>query len=90
MQLVAIERSGEGYRLRVVEGEPAPVNGRAPTADGVPLATGDVVEILGNRLEFVAAGGVSPNSPDSDPTGPQAASGSDAPRAGRRVPGAEA
>ena len=32
VQLVAIERSGEGYRLRPVEGEPTPVNGRPATA----------------------------------------------------------
>jgi hypothetical protein len=88
VQLVAIERSGEAYRLRLVEGEPAPVNGRPATADGVPLATGDVVEILGSRIEFVAAGGVSPNSPASDPTGPQAASGLDAPS--RPAPDAQA
>ena len=88
VQLVAIERSGEGYRLRMVEGEPAAVNGRAPSADGVVLATGDVFEILGNRLEFVAPGGASPSSPDSDPTGPQAASGPDAPS--RPAPGTEA
>jgi hypothetical protein len=79
VQLVAIERSGEGYHLRLVEGEPAPVNGRPASADGVPLATGDVIEILGNRLEFVDAGGLSVSSPGSDPTGPQPASGSDAP-----------
>ena len=40
VQLVAVERSGEGYRLRVVEGTPTPVNGQPATADGVPLATG--------------------------------------------------
>jgi len=78
VQLVAIERSGEGYRLTVVEGAPTPVNGRPATAEGIPLATGDVVEILGSRLEFVAAGGVSPSSPGNDPTVPQPASGSDA------------
>jgi hypothetical protein len=79
VQLIAIERSGEGYRLRLVEGESAPVNGRPATADGVPLASGDVVEILGNRLEFVDAGGLSASSPGSDTTGPQPASGSGAP-----------
>src|SRR6185295_14366237 len=56
VQLAVIERSGNGYRLRPVEGEPTPVNGRPVNADGVALAPGDVVEILGNRLEFVAAG----------------------------------
>ena len=79
VQLVAIERLGEGYRLTALEGAPTPVNGRPADADGIPLATGDVVEILGSRLEFVAAGGVSPSSPGNDPTGPQPASGSDAP-----------
>lgn len=58
VQLAVIERSGDGYRLRPVEGDPTPVNGRPATADGVALVPGDVVEILGNRLEFVAAGGL--------------------------------
>ena len=76
VQLVAIERSGEAYRLRLVEGEPTPVNGRPASEDGVPLATGDVVEILGNRMEFVGAGGASASSPAGDPAaGQRAASG---------------
>ena len=79
VQLAVIERSGDGYRLRPLEGEPTPVNGRPASADGVGLAAGDVLEILGNRVEFVAAGGVSASSPGSDPTGPQAAIGSEAP-----------
>ena len=58
VQLAVIERSGDGYRLKPVEGEPTPVNGRPATPDGIALAAGDVLEILGNRLEFVAAGGV--------------------------------
>jgi len=60
VQLAVIERSGNGYRLRPVEGAPTPVNGRPATADGVPLAPGDVVEILGTRLEFAAGGGRGP------------------------------
>jgi len=60
VQLAVIERSGNGYRLRPVEGAPTPVNGRPATVDGVPLAPGDVVEILGTRLEFAAAGGPAP------------------------------
>jgi hypothetical protein len=67
VQLAIIERSGEAYRLKRVEGEPTPVNGQAVAADGVALATGDVLEILGNRLEFLAAGGVSASSPGGDP-----------------------
>jgi hypothetical protein len=63
VQLAVIERSGDGYRLRPVEGEPTPVNGRPATADGVPLAPGDVVEILGTRLQFAAGGG--PGSADA-------------------------
>jgi hypothetical protein len=59
VQLAVIERSGDGYRVRPVEGKPTPVNGRAATADGVALAPGDVLEILGNRLEFVPGGGAS-------------------------------
>jgi hypothetical protein len=79
VQLAVIERSGDEYRLKPLEGEPTPVNGRPATADGVGLAAGDVLEILGNRLEFIAAGGASASSPGSDSTGPQAASGPDAP-----------
>ena len=60
VQLAVIERSGTGYRLRPVEGAPTPVNGRPATVDGVPLAPGDVVEILGTRLEFATGGGPGP------------------------------
>jgi len=60
VQLAVIERSGNGYRLRPVEGAPTPVNGRPATVDGVPLAPGDVVEILGTRLEFATGGGPGP------------------------------
>jgi len=60
VQLAVIERSGNGYRLRPVEGAPTPVNGRPATVDGVPLAPGDVVEILGTRVEFSAGGGPGP------------------------------
>jgi pSer/pThr/pTyr-binding forkhead associated (FHA) protein len=56
VQLAVIERSGGGYRLRPIEGEPTPVNGRPATPDGIQLAAGDVLEILGNRVEFTAAG----------------------------------
>ncbi|HEX4524885.1 MAG TPA: FHA domain-containing protein [Casimicrobiaceae bacterium] len=79
VQLAVIERSGDGYRLKSLEGAPTPVNGRPASADGVGLAAGDVLEILDSRLEFVAAGGASASSPGIDPTGPQAASGADAP-----------
>jgi len=60
VQLAVIERSGNGYRLRPVEGAPTPVNGRPATVDGVPLAPGDIVEILGTRLEFATGGGPGP------------------------------
>jgi len=63
VQLAVIERSGTGYRLRPVEGAPTPVNGRPATVDGVPLAPGDVVEILGTRLEFATGGGPGPADP---------------------------
>lgn len=56
VQLAAVERSGDGFRLTPVEGAPPSINGRPAGADGQGLATGDVIEILGTRLEFAPAG----------------------------------
>ena len=52
VQVAVIERLGKGYRFKPVEGDPPPVNGRPASADGVVLAPGDVIEMLGVRLEF--------------------------------------
>ncbi len=70
MQLAAIERSGEAYRLRPVEGDADVGQRPARQRDGVALATGDVIEILGNRLEFVGAGGASASPPRRCRRGP--------------------
>ena len=56
VQVAVIERLGEGYRFKPVEGDPPPVNGRPASSDGVVLAPGDVIEMLGVRLEFVLGG----------------------------------
>jgi hypothetical protein len=55
IQLVAVERSGNGFRLRPLEGAPPSLNGRPAGADGNGLVAGDVIEILGTRLEFADA-----------------------------------
>ncbi|MGH8850664.1 MAG: FHA domain-containing protein, partial [Casimicrobiaceae bacterium] len=54
VQVALVERSGDGFRLKPVEGEPPPVNGRPAGPEGVVLAAGDVIEIVGTRLEFVS------------------------------------
>ncbi len=75
VQVALVERSGEGFRLKPVEGKPTSVNGRTVAADGVALAAGDVIEILGNRLEFVAAGQKGPEPAAGTPGGATIASG---------------
>jgi pSer/pThr/pTyr-binding forkhead associated (FHA) protein len=55
VQLAAVERSGAGFRLKPVEGAPPSLNGRPAGADGSGLIAGDVIEILGTRLEFAGA-----------------------------------
>jgi hypothetical protein len=64
VQVAVIQRSGEGFRFKPVEGEPPSVNGRPAVADGVALSGGDIIEILGTRLEFVPQGapGAAPTS----------------------------
>jgi hypothetical protein len=52
VQLAAVERSGDGFRLKPVEGAPPSLNGRPASVDGNGLVAGDVIEILGTRLEF--------------------------------------
>jgi pSer/pThr/pTyr-binding forkhead associated (FHA) protein len=64
VQVAVIERSGEGFRFRPVEGDPPSVNGRPAVADGVALASGDLIELLGTRLEF-SAGGSGPPAADT-------------------------
>ena len=56
VQVAVVERAGDGFRLRPVEGEPVPVNGRPAGPGGVVLAAGDVVEILGASFEFTPGG----------------------------------
>jgi FHA domain len=55
VQLAVIERSGDGFRLKPLEGIPPVVNGRPAGADGADLAGGDVIELLGTRLAFASA-----------------------------------
>ncbi len=75
IQVAVVERSGEGFRLKPVEGEPTPVNGQPPAADGVALAAGDVIEILGNRLEFLPDGQKGSEPAVAPPGGTAIASG---------------
>jgi hypothetical protein len=55
VQLAAVERTGDGFRLKPLEGAPPSLNGRPAGVDGNGLVAGDVIEILGTRLEFAAA-----------------------------------
>ena len=55
VQLAAVERIGDGFRLKPLEGAPPSLNGRPAGVDGNGLVAGDVIEILGTRLEFAAA-----------------------------------
>jgi pSer/pThr/pTyr-binding forkhead associated (FHA) protein len=55
VQVALISRTGDSFSLSLIEGERPPLlNGTVPTGDETPLASGDIIEILGARLEFVA------------------------------------
>jgi len=60
VQLAAVERSGDGFRLQPVEGPPPSVNGRPAAAGGVDLSGGDVIEMLSARFEFAGGGAPDP------------------------------
>ncbi len=54
VQVALISRTGDSFSLSLIEGERPPLlNGAVPTGDKTPLASGDIIEILGARLEFV-------------------------------------
>ncbi len=54
VQVAAVRRGDEGFRLLLMEGElPPQVNGVAVPAEGSLLKHGDVAEVAGVRLEFV-------------------------------------
>ena len=56
VQVALVIRTGDTFALSHVEGEVPPmVNGVSLTGSEALLVPGDVVEILGARLEFVAA-----------------------------------
>jgi pSer/pThr/pTyr-binding forkhead associated (FHA) protein len=56
VQVAAIGRSADGYRLQAREGDSAPLlNGSPLAADGARLKSGDIFEVAGARLEFIAA-----------------------------------
>ena len=52
VQVAVIERSGDSFRFKPIEGEAPPVNGHPAAAEGVVLSSGDVIEILDIKLEF--------------------------------------
>jgi pSer/pThr/pTyr-binding forkhead associated (FHA) protein len=57
VQVAAIVRNGDAFLLKRIEGERAPVvNNRPVTGEGAELAHGDVIELAGRKIEFVAAG----------------------------------
>jgi hypothetical protein len=54
IQVAAIAKSGKAFVLRRIEGDRPPVvNGQPIAADGTELAHGDVIEVVGKKLEFV-------------------------------------
>jgi pSer/pThr/pTyr-binding forkhead associated (FHA) protein len=53
VQIAAIRRTADGYRLVLLEGEvPPSINGAALPREGALLALGDEVEIAGTRLRY--------------------------------------
>jgi len=61
VQTASIRRDGSGFQVVQLEGARAPrVNGVPIPASGVPLRSGDVIEIAGARVEF--------ESPDPPPS----------------------
>lgn len=57
LQVAAIDRgdAGAGFRLKLREGEVAPLLNGSPLADeGAALKNGDIFEVAGARLEFIA------------------------------------
>jgi len=54
VQVVRITRIGDAFALTQIEGErPAMVNGNPPQPEGTLLEPGDVIEIVGSRIEFL-------------------------------------
>ena len=54
IQVAAIAKSGKGFVLKRIEGDRPPVvNGQPIAPDGIELAHGDVIEVVGKKLEFV-------------------------------------
>src|SRR5215471_1024189 len=54
IQVAAIAKSGKAFILKRIEGDRPPVvNGQAVASDGRELAHGDVIEVVGKKLEFV-------------------------------------
>jgi hypothetical protein len=54
VQVALIGRTGDSFSLSLIEGQRPPLlNGAVPPGDKTPLASGDVIEILGARLQFV-------------------------------------
>lgn len=55
VQVAAIDRRAGGFRLQLREGEMAPLlNGEPLAVGGAALKSGDVFEVAGARLEFIA------------------------------------
>lgn len=54
-QVATITRRADGYRLATVDGEKPPkLNGRILAGHGAAIQDGDIVEIAGVRMQFVA------------------------------------
>jgi predicted component of type VI protein secretion system len=56
VQIALVRRTAYGYVLVPGDGSPAPlVNGTVVPDDGAVLSSGDVIDVAGARIEFVAA-----------------------------------
>ena len=53
IQVAAIVRAGEVFQLKPVEGAPPMLNGTTVSVPAATLASNDVIEVAGTRVEFV-------------------------------------
>jgi pSer/pThr/pTyr-binding forkhead associated (FHA) protein len=65
VQVAAIVKNGDAFVLKRIEGDVAPVvNSQPVSMDGAELAHGDVIELAGGKVEFVAADASAVDAPE--------------------------
>lgn len=57
LQLAAVRRTADGFRLVALEGEAPELNGARVPVEGAPLTLGDVIAVAGTRVRYRAAEG---------------------------------